>query len=478
MLGTLIEKEIRGHILSFRFLAIFVLLLIVVPVTVLILTNDTLRRQDEYSRRQADIQEYLSRYAHFNRLQNVVAPSAPPLPFQALVRGLSDEAGLDTFYNDPLPVMFPLIDLTFIVTILLSLAALILSYDALSGEREDGTLKLMLANGLARFKIVLGKTLGGIAVLGVSFVVALALGMILLLLNPRLGWKGGDGAALIVIVAASILFIGFFYGLGVFISSRHGSSASSILTSLFVWVLLVLVVPNLSPYVASLLSPTPSAIKVRREVNRLQDVERDDLGRKLMRENQAAAIKAHPVLEGVERMNEAEAQERIRRDPAFAEAYATYRKESEAAWTEANRIQSAKADVLEKDLERKQAAQTGLSKGLSMISPSAAFSYLATDLSGTGLQGGKHFGRIAEAWWRDYAEYMRKKTSEMSRVDPTVDIWNTAVDVRDMPRFVFRRKLWATGCPASLSPLGLLFGLTLAVSLVAGVLAFNRADVR
>ncbi len=477
MLGTLIEKEIRGHILSFRFLAIFVLLLVVVPVTVLILTNDTLRRQDEYSRRQADIQDYLAHYAHFNRLQNVVAPTAPPSPFQALVRGLSDEAGLDTFYNDPLPIMFPLIDLTFIVTILLSLAALILSYDALSGEREDGTLKLMLANGVPRFRIVLGKTLGGIAVLGVSFIVALALGMILLLLNPRLGWKNGDGAALIIIVAASVLFIGFFYGLGVFISSRHGSSASSILTSLFVWVLLVLVVPNLSPYVASLLSPTPSAIKVRREVNRLQDVERDDLGRRLMRENQAAAIKAHPVLEGVERMNEAEAQERIRRDSAFAAAYGIYRQATEGAWTEANRIQDAKADVLEKDLERKQAAQTGLSKGLSMISPSAAFSYLATDLSGTGLQGGKHFGRIAGAWWLEYRDYVRKKTAEMQRDNPTMDIWNTAADVHDMPRFVYSEEALGDRLLGVLLPLGLLFGLALAV-FVAGVLAFNRADVR
>ncbi len=477
MLGTFIEKEIRGHILSFRFLAIFVLLLVVVPVTALILTNDTLRRQDEYSRRQADIQEYLAHYAHFNRLQNVVAPSEPPLPFQALVRGLSDEAGLDTFYNDPLPVMFPLIDLTFIVTILLSLAALILSYDALSGEREDGTLKLMLANGVPRFKIVLGKILGGVGVLAVSFVVALALGMILLLLNPRLGWKGSDGIALIVIVIAAILFIGFFYGLGVLISSRHASSASSILTGLFAWVLFVLVVPNLSPYIASLLRPAPSAIKIKREANRLQDVERDELGNKLSKERQAAVIKERPVLEGIGRMSEAEIKERIRRDPAFGGAYEIYRKEIEGAWAEANRIQNAKADVLEKDLERKEAAQTKLSKNLSMISPMAAFSYLATDLSNTGLMDRAHFNVIAEAWWRDYGEYMRRKTAEMTRVNPTVDIWNTAVDVRDMPRFVFKEEALGDRLSGVLGLLGLLAGLALMVFL-AGVLSFNKADVR
>ena len=477
MLGTIIEKEIRGHILSFRFLATFVLLLVVVPVTVLILANDTLRRQDEFSRRQADIQEYLAHYAHFNRLQNVVAPSEPPRPFQALVRGLSDETGLEAFDNDPLPVIFPLIDLTFIVTILLSLAALILSYDAFSGEREDGTLKLMLANGVARYKIVLGKTLGGTATLGVSFVVALALGMILLLLNPRLGWKGGDSAALAVIVAASILFIGFFYGLGVLISSRHASSASSILTSLFVWVLLVLVVPNLSPYVASLLRPAPSAIKVGREVRRLTDVERDQLGNKLSAEKRAAVIKAYPVLEGIERLSESEVQERIRRDTAFGGAYKTYREESEGAWTEANRIQNEKRKILEDDLERREAAQTGLSIGLSMISPMAAYSYLATDLSGTGLRSRVHFQKITEAWWLSYGNYRQKKMEEMRRGNPTLDLWNTATDVHDMPRFVYREEALDDRLAGVLGPLGLLAGLALAVFL-AGVLVFNRADVR
>lgn len=477
MLGTLIEKEIRGHVLSFRFLAIFVLLLVVVPVTALILTNDTLRRQDEYSRRQADIQEYLAHYAHFNRLGAVIQPTEPPHPFQALVRGLSDEAGLDSFYDDPLPVMFPLIDLTFIVTILLSLAALILSYDAFSGEREDGTLKLMLANGVPRFKIVLGKILGGVGVLALSFVVSLALGMILLLLNPRLGWKGGDGVALAVIVAASILFIGFFYGLGVFVSSRHASSASSILTSLFIWVLLVLVVPNLSPFVASLLRPAPSAIEVGREIQRLTDVERDELGRKLMRENQAAVIKANPVLEGIDRLSDAEAQARIRRDGAFAAAYMAYQKGIEDAWREANRVQDAKAKILRDDLTRKQAAQAGLSKGLSLVSPLAGFSYLATDLSDTGLRERAHFGRLDDAFWTEYSEYREKRTAAMRQANPTMDIWNTPVDVRDMPRFAYREEPVGDRLLGVLLPLGLLAGLALLV-FFAGVLSFNRADVR
>ncbi|MCK7541197.1 MAG: hypothetical protein MZV63_65085 [Marinilabiliales bacterium] len=56
MFRAFLVKEIRNHLLSFRFLAVFVLLLIIVPVTVLILSTDAVRKQDEYSRRQAEIQ--------------------------------------------------------------------------------------------------------------------------------------------------------------------------------------------------------------------------------------------------------------------------------------------------------------------------------------------------------------------------------------------------------------------------------------
>ena len=67
------------------------------------------------------------------------------------------------------------------------------------------------------------------------------------------------------------------------------------MTSLFVWVLLVLVIPNLSPYLASSLSPAPSRIKIGREIDRLTDVERDELGRKLQTEKWRARHKAVPA---------------------------------------------------------------------------------------------------------------------------------------------------------------------------------------
>jgi ABC-type transport system involved in multi-copper enzyme maturation permease subunit len=475
MLKTIIKKEIQNNVYSFRFLVTFVLLLAVVAFTIFVLTNDYVKKVDEYSQRQAEIENYLKNYAHYNRVGSIISPSQPPVPFFMLIRGLSSDVNIGHFDNDPLPVMFPLLDLTFIVAILLSLVALLFSYDAVCGEKEDGTLKLMLSNSISRSTIVLGKIAGGTLTLLLPFLTSLLIGLLIILFNPRVSWKSADWGALGLIFLGSLLYFAFFYGLGIFISSRHQSGSASIMTSLFVWVLLVLVIPNLSPFAASFLSPSPSRIKIGREVSRLTDVERDQLGRKLMAERLQALTKKYPVL--AENIPEAEAKERMAKDPAIREAYDARVREVQAAWDEANRIQNEKAGSLWGELDRKEAAQTRLAAVISMISPLSDFTYLATDLSSTGLQNERYFHQIAEDWARRFDEYGRIKISLLQKQDPTKDWWNTPVDMSDRPKFTYQE-----------APLGLRFKQTFADFVVllvfnvlffgAGYVSFIKYDVR
>lgn len=476
MWKTLVGKEMRAHLLSFRFLASFVILFVLVVVTAVVLTGDYVRKIDEYSGRQAEIDRYLRSYAHFNRIGGIVQPTQPPVPFQALVRGLTADVNMEGFDDDPLPVMFPLIDLTFIVSILTSLIALILTYDAVSGEKEDGTLKLMLANSVPRSKIVLAKAAGAGLTLAGPLAVSLAAGMLVVLLHPRVDWAGVDWAALGLILVAAVLYGAVFALLGILVSSIHRSSASSIMTSLFIWTLLVLVVPNLSPYVASFLSPAPSRIKVARETARLTDVDRDDLGRKLMTQYRAEVLKEHPVLG--ERLTGAEVKRRVEEDPQYRKAYEADRAAVERAWAEANRVQGAKADELREDLQRKEEAQTGLARAISMASPLADLSYLATDLSSTGTRNLVHFGRLTQLWGQAfYREYQPKKVAELRAKDPTADAWNTAIDMSDAPRLRYEQEGLGGRIQAVLPPFAVLFGYGV-ILFAAAYFAFIRYDVR
>jgi ABC-type transport system involved in multi-copper enzyme maturation permease subunit len=475
MLGTIIRKEILNSVISFRFVAVFALLLILVPVTVFILTNDYVKKVEEFSSRRQGIEDYLKAYAHFNRLGGVVQPSQPPLPATALVRGISFDINLEDFDDDPLPVMFPLLDLVFVVAILLSLAALIFSYDAVSGEKEDGTLKLMLANGLPRHQILLGKIFGGTLTLFIPFLVSMVLGLIVILMNPRISWTGANWGSLGLVLGGAAVYVFFFESLGVLISSRHHSSSASIMTSLCVWVLLVLVIPNLSPYLASLLSPAPSRIKVNREISRLTDVERDNLGRQLQAEKMRDLVKRYPVL--ISLLSEAETKTRAEKDPAFREAVEARTREVQAAWEEANRIQGEKVQVLRAELDRREAAQTRLARIVSMISPLADFSYWATDLTSTGLRNIAHFNDLSDRWGRAYGEYSRSKIAALQKQDPTVDWWNTAVDVSDMPRFEYSEETLAARFRSALGPLAVLLVMSVGI-FGAAFVSFVRTDPR
>ena len=372
--------------------------------------------------------------------------------------------------------MFPLIDLTFIVTILVSLMALILSYDAVCGEKEDGTLKLMLANGLSRSKIILGKFAGGMLTLLGPFLLSVAAGMLIILLHPRVTWTGSDWGALGLIVLGAALYIAVFYLIGILISSIHRSSSSSIMTSLFVWVLLVLVVPNLSPYVAAFLSPTPSRIKVSREVDRLSDVDRDQLGQKLAEEKRRNVLEQYPVL--AERLPEAEVKKRVAEDPEYRKAYEAARAANQQAWDEANRIQGAKVEVLRQDLRQKEEAQTGLARSISMASPMADFTYMAAELSSTGMRNMLHVRRLAEVWGRSfYREYQPKKMAGIKAKDPTADLWNTAVDMTDSPRFRYTEEGLEGRIRAALGAFAVLAVYVVAL-FAAAYISFIRYDVR
>ena len=475
MFGTIVRKEILGHILSFRFVVTLALLLVVVPVTTFVLTNDTLRRVSDASLRRAELETYMRTYAHFNRIGGVLQAAMPPIPFHALVRGLSADVNLAEFDNDPLPVMFPLVDLVFVVTILMSLAALIFAYDAVSGEKEDGTLKLMLANDLPRPVVILAKIAGGGVSLLVPFLMSLTVGLLVVLVHPGVGWGGTDWAALGLVALGAILYVMLFYALGMFISAKHHASSASIMTSLLVWVLAVLVVPNLSPYVASFFAPTPSRIQIEREAQRLGDTERDDLGRKLQAERLRELAVRYPL--AAQEMSEADRKRLMERDPAAREALEARRKAVSEAWDEANRIQSEKIVAIVGAAAKKEEAQTGLSRTISMISPLATFTYLATDLSSTGMRNEAYFGRMRGVWDRAFGDYSRRKMAELQAKDPATDWWNTAVDMSDRPRFEYREEPLGGRVQAALPEFLLLLGYGLVFFALAYV-SFLRYDVR
>ncbi|AAP85997.1 Membrane protein NosY (plasmid) [Cupriavidus necator H16] len=88
----------------------------------------------------------------------------------------------------PRSVEYVIASLVSLVTYLIPLIALLLGFDAIVGERERGSLDLLLAMPLTRLELLLGKYLGLAAALALSTLAGFALVAVLLL--RQFGWAG------------------------------------------------------------------------------------------------------------------------------------------------------------------------------------------------------------------------------------------------------------------------------------------------
>jgi ABC-type transport system involved in multi-copper enzyme maturation permease subunit len=171
-------------------------------------------------------------------------------------------------------------DLMYIVQIVMSLLALLFVFQSVCGERENGTLRLMLSNAVPRDAILLGKWIGGFLGLMLPFLLATGVGLLALLSIPSVHLDADHWIRLAWLLLASLLYISTFLTLGILISTLTRQTTTAFLAALFVWVILVLVIPNTGALLARQIKPIESAqqLQVQKDLTKRQmEDERDEV---------------------------------------------------------------------------------------------------------------------------------------------------------------------------------------------------------
>ena len=73
--------------------------------------------------------------------------------------------------GNPYLSIFPLFDASLIFKIVISILALLIAYDVVSGEREQGTLKLIVSGTISRSQILVGKLIAGLETLAIPITI-------------------------------------------------------------------------------------------------------------------------------------------------------------------------------------------------------------------------------------------------------------------------------------------------------------------
>ena len=183
--------------------------------------------------------------------------------------------------DNPFLSMFLSVDVVFIFKIVLSALAILFAYNTISGEREDGTLKLVLSNAIPRDTIVLGKYLGGMLSLFPIVVVSLIAALLVAFSSSDIAFDVNDIAHVVLIFAASLLYVSTWYLLGLLLSVWTKEATTTLILSMFIWVVLTSVHANVATFAVAKFSPhkPESEKEVFQQTNQLWDdfrKERDD----------------------------------------------------------------------------------------------------------------------------------------------------------------------------------------------------------
>jgi len=272
MIWKIAKKEFLLNLVSARFIIGFLLCLFLIPFTVAVNIDDYDSRMRVYRVDKENAENSFKNVRVYSQLRPEIVK--PPEPLSIFCRGISGNVGnrvkiwlgdkplfatgKAAIRDNPLLNSFFSIDFVSIIAIVMSLLALIFTYDACTREKEEGTLKLLLSNSLSRHKILLGKVLGVYLTLLPIVLFCYILSTILILHSPNISFSAGDWGCISLLFFASLLYFTVFIFIGLLISTRLKSSITSIIVCLFFWVFFVFIVPNLAVYMAESLKKVQS----------------------------------------------------------------------------------------------------------------------------------------------------------------------------------------------------------------------------
>lgn len=253
-------------------------------------------------------------------------------------------------------ILFQAPDLLLVVKVLVSLVAVLFGYAVICGEREKGTLKLILVSDASRSSTFIGKFLGGLLTAWSAFSVAFIVYLLALVMFTPVEFAGEIPIRIGLVFLTSLLFIAVFYSLGVTISAFSRHSASSLILALFGWLFFIFILPGVASLVAQQFVQIESKDKLARmKLEKAQEMER-------------AYAEAHP-------------------EDTNTGGTAGYGRVH-------NAIRQQVADEVEKideEYQRKKDVQVELTSSLSRISPVGSVTFLFSSFCGTGLEDARRF---------------------------------------------------------------------------------------
>lgn len=170
------------------------------------------------------------------------------------------------------------ISIAMVLQILVPLLLLFLGFNAISASRENGTLKLILSQGVSWQELILGKVMGvsGVAFLLYAPVMLLTVFSWAVLSDIQL--SADSVARLIVLLLSYFIYFIIWSMIAVLVSAFSRTSRSALTTLIGIWLLMIIVLPRAAQSFGAQQYPAPSKaeFEARLEADLKKDGDRHD----------------------------------------------------------------------------------------------------------------------------------------------------------------------------------------------------------
>lgn len=151
-----------------------------------------------------------------------------------------------------------------ILLVLLPLLIFFWGFDLISREREHGTLRILLTQGISWAELIAGKALGLFSLSMLIFLPAVAVTIVLLLTGTS--FESQVYLRVLVVVLAYSMYYLLLSLMAVYVSAVSKSSKASLMQLMSLWLIFTLILPKIAQVTGQKLFPSPSKIEFDTEV--------------------------------------------------------------------------------------------------------------------------------------------------------------------------------------------------------------------
>jgi len=387
MIKEMIFKELRENFNTVRFYLILVLTIVLFIVSSIIFVRDYEQKISDY-RNDVTFNESLLREKSADLLQLARAeqillkkPNPLELLSEANEKILPNKFQTDIFYlqfpevegrSNVLLRGFQTLDWEFLIAVVLSFLAFVLSYDSVCGEKEQKTLSLIFSNSVKSVKVYLGKFFGLLFTLAIPLCIGAVTGLVLINLSGEISIDYGK---VILFVLVSLLFLSLFLLVGMTVSSIFFQSVTSAVALLFIWIIVAFVIPSTGNLIANQFYPIPKRGEIEKRIettlDELYDSKYRDTGAGNWNGDQFAPLVPQRAQWSTDVMNSR------------------------------NQIYDDYINQMIRQVEK--------TKWLTRVSPVSAFRYLAEEICGTGVRRFESFFNQANLYKQQLYDFVEEK---------------------------------------------------------------------